>query len=93
MTTARSPLRILKAQADKIAQTVKAIERGEDVGAADPGGKIAAARGRESFKVGIVMDDKVITIEMPWALIRETSEVGIAEYILDQMREARASMH
>lgn len=89
MTTSQSPLRVLKAQADKVAATLKAAERGEpiDIRFAE---KIAAARGRESFKFGIVMDDKVITIDMPWELINNTSEVGIAEYILKQMRGARA---
>ena len=92
MTTKHSPLRVLKVQADKIAQTLKAAERGEkiDVRFAE---KIAAAREQDSFKVGIVMDDKVITIEMPWETIRATSEVGLAEYILGQMREARESAH
>ncbi len=88
MTTKHSPLSALKAQADKIAQTLKAAERGEkiDVRFAE---KINEARGKESFKVGIVMDDKIITIEMPWATIRATSEVGLSEYIVKQMREAR----
>jgi hypothetical protein len=88
MTTARSPLRILKAQADKIAATLKAAERGEkiDVRFAE---KIEAARGKDAFTVGIMMDDKLIKIEMPWATIRSTSEVGLAEYILRQMRGAR----
>ena len=88
MTTSHSPLSQLKAQADKIAATLKAAERGEqiDVRFAE---KIEAARSKDSFKVGIVMDDKVITIEMPWATIRGTNEVGLAEYILNQMREAR----
>lgn len=88
MTTKHSPLSALKAQADKIAETLKAAERGEkiDVRFAQ---KIDAARSKETFKVGIVMDDKVITIEMPWATIRSTSEVGLAEYILNQMRETR----
>lgn len=87
MTTKHSPLSALKAQADKIAATLKAAERGEkiDVRFAE---KIAAARDKESFKVGIVMDDQVIIIEMPWATIRSTSEVGLAEYILKQMRGA-----
>lgn len=87
MTTKHSPLRVLKAQADKIAQTLKAAERGEkiDVHFAE---KIEAAREKESFKAGIVMDDKIIIIEMPWTTIRGTSEAGLAEYILDQMREA-----
>lgn len=92
MTTKNSPLRVLKAQADKIAAIIKAAERGEkiDVRFAE---KIEAAREKDSFKVGIVMDDKVITIEMPWAIIRSTSEVGLAEYILNQMREARDAVN
>jgi hypothetical protein len=39
------------------------------------------------------MDDKVLTIDMPWVTIRETSEVGIAEYILRHMRDARDVHH
>ena len=92
MTTAQSPLRILKAQADNIAKIVKAVDRGENP-MEDRGGKIAAARTRDSVKFGVVMDDKVLTIDMTWATIRETSEVGIAEYILKQMREARDVTH
>ena len=88
MTTRHSPLSALKAQANKIAATLKAAERGEkiDVRFAE---KIDAARAKESFKIGIVMDDKVLTIEMLWATICGTSEVGLAEYILNQMRETR----
>lgn len=88
MTTAQSPLRVLKAQADKIAATLKAAERGEkiDVRFAE---KIEAARATDKLTVGVVMDDKLIKIEMPWATIKETSEVGLAEYILNQMRESR----
>lgn len=91
MTTKHSPLRVLKAQADKIAAVLKASERGEkiDVQFAE---KIAAAREKESIKFGVVMDDKIITIDMPWVLVRETSEVGIAEYILNQMREVRETV-
>lgn len=92
MTTAHSPLRILKAQADKIAATLKAAERGEKIEARFAE-KIESARGKDCFKVGIVMDDKIITIEMPWAIIRETSEFGLAEYVLNQMREARDAVH
>jgi hypothetical protein len=88
MTTAHSPLRVLKGQADRIAAAIKAAERGEkiDVRFAE---KIEAARKRESFKIGVVMDDKVITIDIPWQTIRATSEVGLAQYILKQMREER----
>lgn len=88
MTTARSPLSQLKAQADKIAAMLKAFERGEtiDVRFAE---KIAAARDKESITFAVVMDDKVLKIEMPWRKVRGISEVGIAEWILRHMREAR----
>ncbi len=88
MTTAQSPLRALKAQADKIAMTIKAAERGEkiDVRFAE---KIEAARKTDSFTVGVMMDDKLIKIVMPWTLIKATSEIALAEYILNQMRESR----
>jgi hypothetical protein len=88
MTTSRSPLRVLKSQADNIARIVKAVERGENL-IEDRGGKIAAARERESVIFGVVMDDKVVRIEMAWSTIRETSEAGIAEFVLRQMRGAR----
>jgi hypothetical protein len=88
MTTAHSPLRVLKAQADHVAKMLKAAERGEkiDVRFAE---RIEAARKTDSFTAGIIMDDKIIKITMPWTLIRETSEVGLAEWILKQMREQR----
>lgn len=88
MTTKHSPISQLKAQADRIAATIKAAERGDkiDVQFAQ---KIAEARAKESLKVGVVMDDKVITIDTPWTTIRSTTEAGLAEWVLDQMREAR----
>ena len=92
MTTSHSPLRVLKAQADKIAAMLKAVDRGEkiDVRLAE---KIEAACGKENIKFGVVMDDKVVTVDMPWAILRETSEVGLAEYILKQMRGARDAVN
>ncbi|TPJ70480.1 MULTISPECIES: hypothetical protein [unclassified Mesorhizobium] len=92
MTTSQSPLRVLKAQADKIAAVLKAAERGDHVGA-EFAGNIAAAREKPSFKTGIVMDDKVVTIDMPWATIKASSEVGLSEYILKQMRGSREATH
>lgn len=88
MTTKHSPLSALKAQADKIAATIKAAERGEkiDVQFAE---KIEAARQKESLIFAVTMDDKIIKITMSWALIRETSEAGLSEYIVKQMQESR----
>jgi hypothetical protein len=88
MTTAHSPLRVLKAQADRMAASLKAAERGEII-ASDPGAKIQKARGLDSIRFAVVMDDKVLTIEMTWATIRWRSEAGIAEFILNEMRKSR----
>lgn len=91
MTTAHSPLRVLKQQSDRMAMMLKAAERGEPI----PGdnGKLAAARSKDSIKFVVAMDDKFISIDMPWATIRETSECGLSEYILNQMREARNTVN
>jgi hypothetical protein len=88
MTTKNSPLRVLKSQADQIAAVITAAERGEKVGNIFAE-KIEAARNMESVKIGIVMDDKVVTLDIPWVTIRSTGEVGLAQFILDQMRETR----
>jgi hypothetical protein len=87
MTTSHSPLSVLKAQADKIAAMLKAVDRGEKIDMRFAQ-KIEAARGKESIKFGVVMDDKVVIVDVPWATLRETSEVGLAEYILKLMRGA-----
>lgn len=86
MTTKHSPLRQLKAQADSIAQKIKAAERGE-LTLKD------GAEKKDAIKFGVVMDDKILTIEMPRDLIRTSSEAGISEYILKQMRETREETH
>jgi hypothetical protein len=88
MTTSNSPLHRLKAQADQIAAMMKKCERGEKV-ASDPAGKLAAARATEGVSFAVVMDDKVIKIEMTWATIRETDEAGISEFIIGQMRNLK----
>lgn len=92
MTTNRSPLRVLKAQAEKIAATIKAADRGDPVPATFAE-KLAEARERETVRVGIVMDDKVVKIDIAWATIRSTSKAGLTEYILGLMRETRRAVH
>lgn len=92
MTTKHSPLSALRAQADKIAATLKAAERGDRIDVRFAA-KIDAARAQPTFKVGIVMDDKVITLDMPWTTIRSTDERGLAAYILAQMQEVRDAIH
>lgn len=92
MTTSRSSVAALKTQADRIAATMKAIDRGDkiDVRFAE---KVEAARGKPSIKFGIVMDDKIVTIDIPWATLREADAVGLSEYILKQMRGGNDGTH
>lgn len=91
MTTKHSPLSALKKQADNIAQMLKAAERGDKIDVKFAA-KIEAARHRESFKFAVVMDDKIITIDMPWKTIQSTSEVGLSEFIVREMRERRETI-
>lgn len=83
MTTKNSPLRLLRAQAEQIAKALK--------DPATPG--MSAARLKSVFKTALVMDDKVITIEMSWGLVDQTTEPALAEYILKLMREANDAAH
>lgn len=87
MSTKHSPLRKLTAEANRIASILKAAERGDkiDIRFAT---KIAEARKQEGFKAGIVMDDKVIILTLPWSIVREHTEAELSQYIVDQMREA-----
>lgn len=90
MTTALSPLRVLKAQADKIAQQIAAAERGEPLPDVRFAAKLREARAKkESVVVGVVMDDKLLKITLPWATIRDCGEVALSAYILRAMREER----
>jgi hypothetical protein len=66
-------------QASRVAATLKAA-----------GG---AAHAAEVTSFAIVMDDKILKVEMPWATIRSTSEAGIAEYIFNLMREDRPTQN
>ena len=91
MTTARSPKREIRVQAQTIAVALKAALHGKTI-ADDPAGKISAALKKESITFGVVMDDKILKIKMPWVKIRDTSLAGIAEYIFNQMREARPTL-
>lgn len=91
MTTKNSPLRALKQQADMIAAMLKKAERGEKI-VNDPVGKVAASRTKPSVTFAVAMDDKILQITMAWDKIRETSEHGISEYILKQMRESRETI-
>ena len=86
MTTAHSPLHQLTAQADRIAKTLKAVERGDAVAVNDPGGNVAKARTQPTVRFGVAMDDKLIMLEISWARIRETDERFLSDYIVTLMR-------
>lgn len=87
MTTAKSPPEKLRAQAHHIAETLKRSAIGEKV-ADDPAGKIPASKERGSLKAAIVMDDKIINIDVPWATIEAASIPELCEFIFEQMSEA-----
>lgn len=78
MTTKNSPLSELKAQADAIAMALKAS---------------AKFNHKEVYKIGVMMDDKLMTIEFTLASIKETSEEGLSEYIVNQMRESEDTIN
>jgi hypothetical protein len=82
MTTASTPVAALKRQADQIAAMLKKCECGEINGP-----KIEAARQTPSLKFGVIMDDKLVSIDMPWTVIRENGEVALSAYVLEQMRK------
>jgi predicted hotdog family 3-hydroxylacyl-ACP dehydratase len=86
MTTKNSPVAKLRFQADIIAKALKLAEAG-DTSIGGHAGQLAAARGKDAVTFGVIMDDKALKITMPWTQIRETTEAGIAEFIMRQMRE------
>jgi hypothetical protein len=89
VTTSQSPIAQLRGQAENIAGVLKRAEAGAPNGPTDPAHKFSAARCKPSVTVGIVQDDKLIRIEFPWSQIHDTTEAGIAEFILDYMRGVR----
>jgi hypothetical protein len=94
VTTKDSPIVKLRQQADKIAEALKAAERGEEIVIhSRRAGKVEAARARASVVFAVCMDDKIIKIEMSWATIRETSEAGLSEWIVNHMRELHPDVH
>lgn len=92
MTTSQTPTSILRKQAEKMAERIKALERGDPV---DPkfAAHYLAARSKPEFKFGVVMDDKTLIITMPWTLIHSTGEVGLTEFILKHMKNSRETTH
>jgi hypothetical protein len=80
MSTSKSPIKKLRAEARRMARLLKRAERGK------PARGFENARDKDPFKFAIAMDDKVLTIEMPWSKVAETSEAGLVEFIVNHMR-------
>lgn len=80
MTTAQSPVSKLKAQADAIAKRLKQVVRGE----------LPSFPKKDRIKFGVVMDDKLITVDMAWDTICQSDEAAISEMILREMQERKA---
>jgi hypothetical protein len=83
MSTKNSPIEQLRTEADKIATALKRAERGK----MNHIPKIAEARKRDNFVVGIVMNDKVLKPSIPWATIKALSHEELRDWIVNQMRE------
>lgn len=75
MTTKDSPPERLQAQADRIAHTLKYLEKNRPVGT------------KTGIKYGVAMDDKVITVEMTWVQIQQRGTEALAAHIYKLMRE------
>jgi hypothetical protein len=94
VTTSKSPLSKLKAQADTIARVIKAVERREpiDIQYAAFVVKIREARdSKTNLKVAVVMDDKTLIVDMPWSVIADSTETSISEYVLAYMCDELAN--
>lgn len=91
MTTKNSPIHQLRKQARVIAEVLAKAERGERIEAkfAD---KLYAARNNPGVKIGVVMDDKIVIIEMEWVKIKGTTLHAMEEYIVGLMREQQDTM-
>jgi hypothetical protein len=74
MTTADSSLAALQEQAGAIAEKLKAMAPAH------------VERGAEDIKFGIVMDDKIVKIEMSWDMINRNSEAELTDFILKYMQ-------
>jgi len=93
MTTAQSSPVILRAQADRMAEVLKAAERREVIRRLPYIQRLVDARDKPTVTFAVAMDDKILKIEMAWETIRDTTKEGLAEFILGKMREDRHAGH
>lgn len=78
MSTANSPLSKLIAESNKMARQLKS-----DCAALMK----ARGKGRDALSFGIVMDDKMLKIEIPWAAFDASTVAELAALILKQMQQ------
>lgn len=77
MTTSMSPDWKIRKQSDAIASRLKAASRGDiEMSSENP----------DKIKLGIAMDDKIIIIEITWALIRDTLESDLSTLVFNLMK-------
>lgn len=91
MSTSRSPLRQLQAEANRIAAMIKRWERRDFQGVEDPARKLEKAFAAGRLKVGIVQDDKVTTLEIDIDVLRNHSEASLSAVVLRHMQGARVN--
>lgn len=76
MSTSNSPIEKLRTEARRMAVVMK--DRNHP--------KVQQARKKDKFKTGIVMDDKIITLELSWIYIDGISEDDLVDYIVRLMK-------
>lgn len=92
MSTKNSPPHKLRAEANKIAKILTDAARGKFVNS-QMRREYEAAKAKGTFRAGIVMDDKIITIDIPTADLPNYTRKGLAEYIFNQMAETQNTAH
>ena len=80
MTTSQSPTNVLKKQAERIAKLLKQGVRGE----------LPNFQKKDPIKFGVIMDDKVFTIEIGWQKVCDSTEYALTEMILREMKGKKA---
>lgn len=71
MTTSQSPEHVLRAQASKIVEHLA---------------KVPWPKDKAEIKIGIAMDDKVITMTLPREVYKKTRGKALVEYIYKYMK-------
>jgi hypothetical protein len=73
VSTKDSPPALIHAQAVRVAHEMKKMP--------------LRSNGKDTFKVGIAMDDKILTVELPWDDLEKLTEAELVPVICSLMRE------